>query len=85
MNKIAIFCHGVPNMVSNQPNADALMHAEKLAKEGFEVKTFDPYINHEEELESVLAFSKNIIIATHHKVFDSYDLKGKKVVVVGDK
>ena len=62
------------------------MHlCEKLIKEGFEVKTFDPYINDEEELESVLAFSKNIIIATHHKVFDSYDLKGKKVVVVGDK
>ena len=40
MNKIAIFCHGVPNMVSNQPNADALMHAEKLAKEGFEVKIY---------------------------------------------
>ena len=40
MNKIAIFCHGVPNMNSNQPNADALMHAEKLADEGFQVKIF---------------------------------------------
>ena len=40
MNKIAIFCHGVPNMNSNQPNADALMHAEKLANEGFQVKIY---------------------------------------------
>ena len=40
MNKIAIFCHGVPNMNSNQPNADALMHAEKLVDEGFQVKIY---------------------------------------------
>ncbi len=40
MNKIAIFCHGVPNMDSNQPNADALMHAEKLANEGYQVKIY---------------------------------------------
>ena len=40
MNKIAIFCHGVPNMNSNQPNADALMHAEKLANEGYQVKIY---------------------------------------------
>jgi glycosyltransferase involved in cell wall biosynthesis len=38
MNKIAIFCHGVPNLNSNQPNADTLMHAIKLAKEGYNVK-----------------------------------------------
>ena len=43
MNKIAIFCHGVPNLKSNQPNADALMHAEKLADEGFQVKIFSIY------------------------------------------
>ena len=66
-------------------DSQAIVLNNNLIKEGFEVKTFDPYINDEEELESVLAFSKNIIIATHHKVFDSYDLKGKKVVVVGDK
>ncbi len=38
MNKIAIFCHGVPNLNSNQPNADTLMHAQKLAKLGYKVK-----------------------------------------------
>ena len=38
MKKIAIFCHGVPNLESNQPNADVLMHAQKLVNEGYNVK-----------------------------------------------
>ena len=40
MEKIAIFCHGVPNMDSNQPNADVLMHALKLAEYGYKIKIF---------------------------------------------
>lgn len=38
MNKVAIFCHGVPNLESNQPNADVLMHAQNLSNLGFFVK-----------------------------------------------
>ena len=38
MKKIAIFCHGVPNLDSNQPNADALMHAYNLAERGHKIK-----------------------------------------------
>ncbi len=66
-------------------DSQAIVLNNYLIKEGFEVKTFDPYINDEAELESVLDFSDNILIATHHKIFDSYDLESKKVVVVGDK
>ncbi len=43
MNKIAIFCHGVPNLESNQPNADVLMHAKKLVDEGYKVKIYCIY------------------------------------------
>jgi hypothetical protein len=43
MSKIAIFCHGVPNLDSNQPNADTLMHAKKVSSSGHEVKIY-PFI-----------------------------------------
>ena len=43
MSKIAIFCHGVPNLDSNQPNADTLMHAKKLSTSGHEVKIISIY------------------------------------------
>jgi UDP-glucose 6-dehydrogenase len=66
-------------------DSQAIVLNNYLVNEGFEVKTFDPFINNEEELESVLSFSENIVIATRHKIFDSYDLESKKVVVVGDK
>ena len=49
MSKIAIFCHGVPNLDSNQPNADTLMHAKKLSTLGHKIKiisiTFNMFIN----------------------------------------
>ena len=71
--------------VTDDDSAIRIILEESLSSSGFEVKTFDPYINDEAELESVLDFSDNILIATHHKIFDSYDLESKKVVVVGDK
>ena len=58
---------------------------KSLIKEGYEVKTYDPFINSEEELSKIMEFSNNILISTHHKIFDSYDFTDKKVVIVGDK
>ena len=74
-----------------KPESDDLRDSQSielnksLIKEGYEVKTYDPFINSEEELSKIMEFSNNILISTHHKIFDSYDFTDKKVVIVGDK
>ena len=74
-----------------KPESDDLRDSQSielnksLIKEGYEVKTYDPFLNSDEELSKIMEFSNNILISTHHKIFDSYDFTDKKVVIVGDK
>ncbi len=88
MSKIAIFCHGVPNLDSNQPNADTLMHAKKLSASGHEVKIISIYneiYQSDETQEYYKKFNENennIQIIIIHPLLNSYFKKISNRVIL---
>ena len=80
MKKVAIFCHGVPNLESNQPNADVLMHAIKLKKVYEEVRIFSIFNTIEyQSNKGQLIYKKNLLDKYKIKIHIIYNNSRKSL------